>query len=374
MSQDASGGVAGALGCNFACVGGALAAQSIVDLAVRPGAPAHRARAELVVRLRRRAAPLRSIRASGETSDDGAHWTQRGAALDPTVTVTTIDVAASDPARLYVSGTRGFGAARTASLFVSTDGGETWTERPVPFDPGDRGQHLHRRGRPERGRHGVRAVERRVAAARDPRRGAIVPGPAHAHGADAGLRDRARRQQDLRGERRGRALRRGDREHAVRVRAGTAGAETSRFARSLRFTCSASRRAGRSSGRARTRRAASPWACRRTTGASLHRDCSSTVWRAHRVRPERAGALRVRCGRERLAVRRSGVPGGVHDARRLRGRRGRRRGRQRGRQARTRAVGAPGLTSDASTDELRTPAPSCGCSVVPATVRPRSEP
>jgi MYXO-CTERM domain-containing protein len=134
VSQDASGGVAGALGCNFACIGGPLASQSIVDLAGAPRAP------DTVLALSSSYVFDDAGAASldtrvWETSDDGVHWTQRGGALDPTVTVTTLDVAASDPARLYVSGTRGFGAARTASLFVSTDGGETWTERPVPFDP-----------------------------------------------------------------------------------------------------------------------------------------------------------------------------------------------------------------------------------------------
>ncbi len=134
VSQDASAGVAGALGCNFACVGGPLASKSIIDLAVTPGAP------DTVLALSSSYVFDDAGAASldtrvWETSDDGAHWTQRGGALDPTVTVTTLDVAASDPARLYVSGTRGFGAARTASLFVSTDGGETWTERPVPIDP-----------------------------------------------------------------------------------------------------------------------------------------------------------------------------------------------------------------------------------------------
>jgi len=42
-------------------------------------------------------------------------------------------VAPSDPHRLYASGIRP-GMPRTAALFVSTDDGASWAERPVPFD------------------------------------------------------------------------------------------------------------------------------------------------------------------------------------------------------------------------------------------------
>jgi photosystem II stability/assembly factor-like uncharacterized protein len=123
------------LGCNFDCIGGPVAEQSIVDLAAVPGAPhSVLALGSTLVFDDGGAVPLHDTRV-WQTSDDGAHWSQRGSSLDPTVAVTTLDVAASDPERLYVSGTRGFGGTRTASLFVSTDGGESWTERPLPFDP-----------------------------------------------------------------------------------------------------------------------------------------------------------------------------------------------------------------------------------------------
>ena len=136
VSQDSSGGAANDLGCNIACVDGPLAGLSIVDLTVRPGAT------HTVLALSSSyvfgdggGATASLDNRVWQSSDDGAHWSQLGTALDPTVTVTTLDVAASDPARLYISGTRGFGALRTASLFVSTDAGQTWTERSLPFDP-----------------------------------------------------------------------------------------------------------------------------------------------------------------------------------------------------------------------------------------------
>jgi MYXO-CTERM domain-containing protein len=69
------------------------------------------------------------------TPDDGATWAPHGVALDPKILADTVEVSPSDPKRIYVSGVRGDGPARTASLFVSRDDGGTWEEHAVPFDP-----------------------------------------------------------------------------------------------------------------------------------------------------------------------------------------------------------------------------------------------
>lgn len=117
-------------GCTWSCVGGALAGQAIADLAVRAETPA------TVVAL---TMPTDDAGEPGpsavfQSTDDGANWSQLGQALDPSLLVTTVDVAPSDPHRLYVSAVRGFGPGRTASLFVSLDDGTTWTEESVPLD------------------------------------------------------------------------------------------------------------------------------------------------------------------------------------------------------------------------------------------------
>jgi MYXO-CTERM domain-containing protein len=111
----------------------------IRDVAVRPGAEG------TVVALR---APSPFANDAGiaagtqvyQSSDDGLHWTALGAPIDPSVLPTTLDVAASDPRRLYVAGFREIavaegGRTRTGSLFVSMDDGATWIERSVPIDP-----------------------------------------------------------------------------------------------------------------------------------------------------------------------------------------------------------------------------------------------
>jgi hypothetical protein len=103
----------------------------IADIAVRPDAHA-------VVALTSTVSDDAGTRHSQvlQSADDGAHWTALGVPLAPDLLVTTIEVAASDPHRLYVSATRGFGPTRTASLYVSDDEGATWIERPTPGDPG----------------------------------------------------------------------------------------------------------------------------------------------------------------------------------------------------------------------------------------------
>ncbi|HEY6460115.1 MAG TPA: exo-alpha-sialidase, partial [Polyangiaceae bacterium] len=68
------------------------------------------------------------------STNDGAQWSKIGT-IDPGATVTTIEVAASDPQRIYVSAFRGDGKTRTTSIFVSKDGGQTWAEHLTPYDP-----------------------------------------------------------------------------------------------------------------------------------------------------------------------------------------------------------------------------------------------
>jgi hypothetical protein len=126
------------MGCDWTCAGGPLAGQSVVDITIRPDAP------HTVVALTSTfvfgasdaaadAAPT-SLTQLYQSADDGVTWSPLGVAIDPSALPTSVEVAATDPARLYVSATRGFGSARTASLFVSTDLGASWTERAVPLD------------------------------------------------------------------------------------------------------------------------------------------------------------------------------------------------------------------------------------------------
>jgi hypothetical protein len=119
-------------GCNWNCVGGALANETIADLAVRPDAP------HSVVALT--GTVFFDDAGGGEHAqafqsvDDGANWLPLGLPIDPTVLVSAIEVAATDPHRLFVSALRGFGPTRSGVLFVSVDEGATWVEHDVALD------------------------------------------------------------------------------------------------------------------------------------------------------------------------------------------------------------------------------------------------
>jgi hypothetical protein len=71
------------------------------------------------------------------SKDDAQTFAALGPALDKTAELATVAIAESDPARLYVSATRG-DDARTAAVFVSYDAGLSWVERPIPLDFGER--------------------------------------------------------------------------------------------------------------------------------------------------------------------------------------------------------------------------------------------
>jgi MYXO-CTERM domain-containing protein len=73
------------------------------------------------------------------THDDGAHFAQVGADLDPEILPETIDVAPSDATRVYVSGTRRIAGAQYGVLLASSDGGKTFTEADFPFVGSDAG-------------------------------------------------------------------------------------------------------------------------------------------------------------------------------------------------------------------------------------------
>ena len=122
-------------GCNWSCIGGGLMNQSIVDVAVRPDVPS----GAVVITgtyIPGDAAVAQMASQVFQTTDNGKTWAAIGVPIDPTVTVTTIDVTKTDPNRIYVTGTRAFGSTRTASLFVSRDLGNTWIEKPIPqFNP-----------------------------------------------------------------------------------------------------------------------------------------------------------------------------------------------------------------------------------------------
>lgn len=121
-------------GCAWSFVGGALTKIPVDDIVVRPDTPS------TALALTRKhtgdddaGAPVYLTQIYA-TTDNGAGWSKLGAPIDPAALTYTLEVARSDPQRLYVSGLKGTGASAQALLFVSSDGGATWTPRTIPLD------------------------------------------------------------------------------------------------------------------------------------------------------------------------------------------------------------------------------------------------
>jgi hypothetical protein len=121
-------------GCSWGLAGGGLAMQVVIDLVVRPDARDTALAITSTYSGATDAGDSLFVSQVFESTDDGANWAASGVPLDPNILTETLEVAASDPHRLYVSGITGSGSTLAAFLIVSTDDGAHWTERPVPID------------------------------------------------------------------------------------------------------------------------------------------------------------------------------------------------------------------------------------------------
>jgi MYXO-CTERM domain-containing protein len=110
-------------GCGFPFMGGALAKERFIDAAVDHQNPA---RAVALTATTDPASPGTEHVQVFETQDNGVTWAAVGVALDPNQIVTTIDVAPSNPLRLYMSGNTIQGSKLQGFIATSVDAGKTW--------------------------------------------------------------------------------------------------------------------------------------------------------------------------------------------------------------------------------------------------------
>ncbi|MEO8800383.1 MAG: sialidase family protein [Polyangiaceae bacterium] len=114
--------------------------KSVVDLATRPTAPD---------RIYALTGAFAAMGDAGSTytskvwvSDDaGAHWAERGT-LDPRYLVDTIEVAPSDPKRVYVSAVRTAGKTTEAAIFRSNDDGAHFEKHALALTGEERGLYI----------------------------------------------------------------------------------------------------------------------------------------------------------------------------------------------------------------------------------------
>jgi hypothetical protein len=106
--------------CAWGLASGVPAGAHVVDLSVEKGAPSR----VVAITASNAAGPARLW----ESIDGGAAWTQAGAPLPAGFTPLTVDVAPSDPMRVYVSAQ----VSTKGALLVSLDRGQTWQSFTVP--------------------------------------------------------------------------------------------------------------------------------------------------------------------------------------------------------------------------------------------------
>lgn len=112
--------------CSFGTIGGELAGQYVVDIALETKSPS---RGVLLTATQQDAgATFVQVFA---TTDSARTWIKTGAPLDPALIPATIEVAPSRPERLYVSGAFIDGNVRRGFVITSDDRGATWRPRHV---------------------------------------------------------------------------------------------------------------------------------------------------------------------------------------------------------------------------------------------------
>ncbi|HEY1957642.1 MAG TPA: hypothetical protein VGH28_18610 [Polyangiaceae bacterium] len=75
-----------------------------------------------------------------ETTDAGKNWAPLSGAIDPTLVIDTIDLAPSNPARMYVTGH--VYQVPNGTMLVSSDGGQSWVSRSIPFVAGEASAYI----------------------------------------------------------------------------------------------------------------------------------------------------------------------------------------------------------------------------------------
>ncbi|WP_437590657.1 WD40/YVTN/BNR-like repeat-containing protein [Sorangium sp. So ce1000] len=108
-----------------------LAGQTVLDLSVRRGDPSHAVAIVAGVR-----------HALWASRDGGARWASAGTPLPPGFQARTVDVAPSDPLRVYVSGLASGDGSVKGAIARSLDGGETWATSTVPESTTSRAPYI----------------------------------------------------------------------------------------------------------------------------------------------------------------------------------------------------------------------------------------
>lgn len=118
-------------GCDWALAAGGLSDESIADVSVERGNPSRASAIFANDTATVDGGALGFVTELWRSVDDGASWSKAGSSLLPDFAGLTVDVAPSDPSRVYVTGRRGRATAQGA-LQRTIDGGATWSIVTIP--------------------------------------------------------------------------------------------------------------------------------------------------------------------------------------------------------------------------------------------------
>ena len=122
------------LGCTWSFAGGELTSQVAVDVTGRPGSTAS-AIALTSTYLRDDGGISNYANLLFATTDEGATWHRLGTSLPAYAVGETVDTAASDAARIYVSAYQVVGGRKEGLFYTSKDNGQSFTENVIELTP-----------------------------------------------------------------------------------------------------------------------------------------------------------------------------------------------------------------------------------------------
>jgi MYXO-CTERM domain-containing protein len=118
--------------CDWHYVSGPLGHTPIIDVVTRPDMPSTILALSSVATGTDDAGDPTYTSQVWTSTDNGETWAMTGTPLPSSYILETIEVAATDDQRIYVSGVTGAGSTAVATMFVSSDGAMTWTPRSIP--------------------------------------------------------------------------------------------------------------------------------------------------------------------------------------------------------------------------------------------------
>lgn len=128
--------------CSWSFVKGELDSKLFVDLSQRPADPKSIVFFASSYEGQNDAGQSAFSSELFETTDEGASFKRLSGALDTQMLGETVDVAPSDPERLYVSGVKQQGTAPVGVMLASKDHGTSWSEVDVPLVATERSLYI----------------------------------------------------------------------------------------------------------------------------------------------------------------------------------------------------------------------------------------